>query len=151
MNKINTPPTTLTFPHLELVLNRESIWGKVEQFDMTFMKLPTNPRDSGEGYNDRCIAISLYLRGLGVSERKVKYFYRQQEYKQSILPLLEEASVNKLESVACIPFSDGGYEIIHEQLRHWTGEFPKEIHIYHLHQSSLLNEADHHCILTCVP
>ena len=134
IKKINTPPTSLTFPHVELVLYRDSIWGKVDQFDMTFMKRPTNPHDSGEGYNDRWNAIRNYLKGFGVSERKLKYFDRKQEYPQSILPLLEEAATKKLKSVACIPFSGGGYEIIHEQLKNWTGEFPKEIHVFHLHK-----------------
>ncbi len=132
--KINTPPTSLIFPNVELVLHRASIWGKVDQFDMTFMKPPTNPYDSGEGYNDRCNAIRHYLFGFGMSERKLKYFDSEQEYRQSIITLLEEAAVRKLESVAFIPFSGGGYEIIHEQLKNWTGEFPKEIHIFHLHQ-----------------
>jgi SAM-dependent methyltransferase len=134
IKEINTPPTSLKFPHVELVLHRDSIWGKVNQFDMTFMKRPTNPPDSGEGYNDRGNAIKHYLRGFGVSERKIKYFDKKQEYQQSILPLLEAAVANKLESVACIPFSDGGYEIIHEQLKNWRGEFPKEIHVFHLHK-----------------
>ena len=135
IKKINTPPTSLKFPNVELVLHRDSIWGKVDQFDMTFMKSPTNRSDSGEGYNDRCNAIRHYLHGFDVSERKIKYFYiKEQEYQQSILPLLKEAASNKLESVACIPFSDGGYEIIHEQLKNWTGEFPKEIHVFHLHK-----------------
>ncbi|MEI6745870.1 MAG: hypothetical protein WCL34_07905 [Methylococcaceae bacterium] len=134
IKKINTPPTSLKFPNVELVFHCDSIWGKVNQFDMTFMKSPSNPPDSGEGYNDRRNAIRHYLRGLDVPERKVTYFSNEKELLHSFLPLLEKANEQKLESVACIPFSSGGYEIIHEQLKNWTGEFPKEIHVFHLHK-----------------
>lgn len=134
IKKTNTIPTSVKFSHVELVLHRESVWSKVNHFDAIFMKQPRDPMDSREGWNSRSGAISNYLHGFGVSDRKVTYFSNEKELLHSFLPLLEKANEQKLESVACIPFSGGGYENIHEQLKNWTSEFPKEIHVFHLHK-----------------
>jgi hypothetical protein len=104
----------------------DSIWRGYEPSDLVVVKRIGRPAS----------AVPNYLKGLlPNADLAEKFEFVTTSRMTSIQLLLERAADTKLSRLSLTPVGGGRYRQIADEIRRWSGDYPKEVFLYHLNRN----------------